>query len=541
MRRRAVCSPVLPFVAGLGVPKFSDDATPAKPLPPRRLHRWKASFWSSPAACKGHEGSQALSRKHSDDPSHVLQWHRTRGGFVHESIQATQLPGLGWALCARADIGKDAVLVTTPAKLLWVARECHAPAGVHPLAPGEELPGASMLLRRRLVDAVAKPSPFVKAMQPPGSIPLQLAAGSLADGPPESLTSALKGTSLLRHTLSLRTKLLEAVGPELQSADDPQHLWELSVWAQSVIMSRAFKIPKGSDRLVLIPIVDIANHAATHKVANADVRNNADGSISMVAVRDIAQGEEVRICYGEYTNEQLLFCYGFVIPDNPCQGLVCPLQFPDSPKRSELLHHCLAHRRQLASTHAVKSCAASSSCQSWAPAVPCQRHGVLRAAPGAKGHEHHRDPGGRVAGGEELGVIRTGPTTPGAGPMPRLFGGLATGALRSRRSRASRGLRGLRATAGGSKMFDQRGDGADRFTAAAAAVLEVESAKPRLSRHLLSWLAGKTRPTASASAAGLTLCIRQLSRSMVPMQAERPPLRLTHGINMFAHLGLRNM
>jgi len=67
----------------------------------------------------------------------------------------------------------------------------------------------------------------------------------------------------------------------------------------------------------------------------------------MVAVRDIAQGEEVRICYGEYTNEQLLFCYGFVIPDNPCQGLVCPLQFPDSPKRSELLHHCLAHRRQL--------------------------------------------------------------------------------------------------------------------------------------------------------------------------------------------------
>lgn len=266
---------------------------------------------------------------------------------MHESIQATQLPGLGWALCTRADIGKDAVLVTTPAKLLWVARECHAPAGVHPLAPGEELPGASMLLRRRLVDAVAKPSPFVKAMQPPGSIPLQLATGSLADGPPESLTAALKGTSLLRHTHSLRTKLLEAVGPELQRADDRQHLWELSVWAQSVIMSRAFKIPKGSDRLVLIPIVDIANHAATHRLANADVRNNADGSVSMVAVRDIAKGEEVRICYGEYTNEQLLFCYGFVIPDNPCQGLVCPLQFPDSPKRSELLHHCLAHRRQL--------------------------------------------------------------------------------------------------------------------------------------------------------------------------------------------------
>ena len=28
--------------------------------------------------------------------------------------------------------------------------------------------------------------------------------------------------------------------------------------------------------------------------------------------------------------------------------LVCPLQFPDTPKRAELLHHCLSHRRQLA-------------------------------------------------------------------------------------------------------------------------------------------------------------------------------------------------
>ena len=111
------------------------------------------------------------------------------------------------------------------------------------------------------------------------------------------------------------------VSSELKDAKNGQSLWEICVWAQSVIMSRGFKIPKGSDRLVLIPIVDIANHAATHKDANADVRNNLDGSISMVACRDIAPGEEIRICYGEYTNEQLLFCYGFVIPENPCQGL----------------------------------------------------------------------------------------------------------------------------------------------------------------------------------------------------------------------------
>ncbi|CAE7876601.1 unnamed protein product [Symbiodinium sp. KB8] len=376
-------------------------------------------------------------------------------------------------------------------QILWVARECHAPAGVHPLAPGEELPGASMLLRRRLVDAVAKPSPFVKAMQPPGSIPLQLATGSLADGPPESLTAALKGTSLLRHTLSLRTKLLEAVGPELQRADDRQHLWELSVWAQSVIMSRAFKIPKGSDRLVLIPIVDIANHAATHRLANADVRNNADGSVSMVAVRDIAKREEVRICYGEYTNEQLLFCYGFVIPDNPCQGLVCPLQFPDSPKRSELLHHCLAHRRQLV-PHTLPAKAGPLLYRA-SGTVPCElllalkvanitetQAAELLEAKTCKPNLSEHVVADVLAGGKELGVIRAGSGTPGAGPMPRLFGGLATRAPRSQPGCRSGGLRALQATAGGvlahngeEAAASAAGDGAGRFTAAAAAVLEL--------------------------------------------------------------------
>ena len=68
--------------------------------------------------------------------------------------------------------------------------------------------------------------------------------------------------------------------------------------------------------------VDIANHAPTYALANAEFSDNKDGSMSMIACRDIASDEEVCVCYGEHNNEQLLFCYGFVIPDNPCQGQV---------------------------------------------------------------------------------------------------------------------------------------------------------------------------------------------------------------------------
>lgn len=112
-----------------------------------------------------------------------------------------------------------------------------------------------------------------------------------------------------------------------------QRCWETCVWAQAVMMSRGFHLPKCSDRLALIPVapglhtsvscwneVDIANHAPTYSLANAEFRDDPDGSVSMIASRGLVPFEEVCVCYGEHTNEQLLFCYGFVIPKNPCQG-----------------------------------------------------------------------------------------------------------------------------------------------------------------------------------------------------------------------------
>ena len=118
------------------------------------------------------------------------------------------------------------------------------------------MPKASAALRRRLVETLKAPvlDPFVQSMHPPDSMPLRLVAGSVASEPPEDAKELLKGTSILNHTLSLRSKLLKAVKPELELAKDKQATWEACVWAQAVIMSRAFHVPKDSDRLLLIPI-----------------------------------------------------------------------------------------------------------------------------------------------------------------------------------------------------------------------------------------------------------------------------------------------
>ena len=211
MASAAACGHLLPLATALALASQQRRRAPvhtssARPLKP---------FARQPVTCEFSTGLQALYRQLGDDPGSVLRWHCAGGGFVHAHVEVTQIPDLGWALSARAGIEADTVLVTTPAKLLWVARESEA-SEVEPLAPGEELPGASMLLRRRLVDALTDPSPFVRAMRPPGSIPLQLVAGHVAAEAPDAATCTLQGTSLLPHTLSLRGKLLEAApGPEL--------------------------------------------------------------------------------------------------------------------------------------------------------------------------------------------------------------------------------------------------------------------------------------------------------------------------------------
>ena len=122
---------------------------------------------------------------------------------------------------------------------------------------GESLPKASAALRRRLVKALeSQNDPFVESMHPPETMPIRLLAGDVSSGAPDDAKEVLKGTSILNHTLSLRSKLLKAVKPELDIAKDQQAVWEACVWAQAVIMSRAFHVPKNSDRLLLIPIVN---------------------------------------------------------------------------------------------------------------------------------------------------------------------------------------------------------------------------------------------------------------------------------------------
>eukprot|EP00929_Paragymnodinium_shiwhaense_P096742 TRINITY_DN58443_c0_g1_i1.p1 TRINITY_DN58443_c0_g1~~TRINITY_DN58443_c0_g1_i1.p1 ORF type:complete len:341 (-),score=76.97 TRINITY_DN58443_c0_g1_i1:381-1403(-) len=145
---------------------------------------------------------------------------------------------------------------------------------------------------------------------------------------------ALFGTVVRGHATALRAALVQEAGGEDASPEDEAAI----IWAHAVLMSRAYKLPKAgskTQRLVLAPVIDLANSAETHGAANARLRAEKDGSVSLVAVRDLAEGEEVLTCYGEFDNEQLLFTYGYTKDGQNIQP-VCPVEPSKDKTKAEL-------------------------------------------------------------------------------------------------------------------------------------------------------------------------------------------------------------
>lgn len=81
----------------------------------------------------------------------------------------------------------------------------------------------------------------------------------------------------------------------------------------------------GESGSALVPLLDMANHRPEPNAFHRYVRaggddGNAEGegeAIELVSRATISEGEEISISYGEYPNDVLAGCYGFVPGDNP--------------------------------------------------------------------------------------------------------------------------------------------------------------------------------------------------------------------------------
>jgi len=95
-------------------------------------------------------------------------------------------------------------------------------------------------------------------------------------------------------------------------------------WAFACVRSRSLRL--GDDMFAFVPFLDMANHA--HKPNAAFRLDEASGAIELVALGDVAPGDEVTISYSGpegLTNQRFMAQYGFVPTGNPADRIAFDL------------------------------------------------------------------------------------------------------------------------------------------------------------------------------------------------------------------------
>ena len=88
-------------------------------------------------------------------------------------------------------------------------------------------------------------------------------------------------------------------------------------WALAATSSRAFRAAGPRQPGALLPLIDMCNHSFEPNCAiEGDKESGSSGALTVVAQRDIAEGEALSLCYGELPNDFLLLDYHFVADVN---------------------------------------------------------------------------------------------------------------------------------------------------------------------------------------------------------------------------------
>lgn len=255
--------------------------------------------------------------------------------------------------------------------------------------------------------AASQVAPYIQMLPTTFDTPMCWSEAELAE---------LKGTALagatraLRRMLVARWRPLEPLVQEMLKqvgvADSSPNL-EDWCWAYCVFWSRGLSLPvppdQGSKQLAgepaaakvldaLVPVLDFCNHdshpqcwwqvvrqAPAGKAAGKEVEVKQEGGSGPLAVqlrmrsgaRPLRVGEELKISYGDRSNEELLMCYGFTQVSNRHDHLMVPLPLPPVAEWDEVMHirAALLKRRGLKPQLFLPSDALPADKQAPAPAA----------------------------------------------------------------------------------------------------------------------------------------------------------------------------
>ena len=122
--------------------------------------------------------------------------------------------------------------------------------------------------------------------------------------------------------------------------------WDDFLWSQHMVRSRAVGLHvRGKELLCVVPGLDFANHDPVAPNATWQVLEDPSSQKSdqvwlvQLGERTLRDGDEIRVQYGAgKPNQELLFNYGFVVPENPCKAIAVHAPLPPIQEWDELLH-----------------------------------------------------------------------------------------------------------------------------------------------------------------------------------------------------------
>jgi hypothetical protein len=149
--------------------------------------------------------------------------------------------------------------------------------------------------------------------------------------------------STLGQALTARYQQLQEEYEQLSQSGIIETSFELFCTVDQLVWSRVLDLPE-NEPLSLVPLIDFANHRYIFIIIsdnlyifssslNASARWFIDDETHYLILRSeriLNPGEEITICYGSKSNEELLYLYCFALPINPNDRVTLPVSLlPD--------------------------------------------------------------------------------------------------------------------------------------------------------------------------------------------------------------------
>jgi hypothetical protein len=241
----------------------------------------------------------------------------TEAGVIINSVEIGCFEGIGRGLMATRSLPSDHAIINLPRRVVLCVKTAIEYDTVYAALKQAEVDDDA-IVTLFLMREKGKPDSYWRRYF--DSLPTSMSTYPLYLS--DEAITVLEGTSLYEEVHQAKERMnqfVDVMFPFLfehfpDSFSKQVFKYENLIWARMIIESRAFSFPELG--CCLLPLIDHVNTSFYPQIESRGYYRSDSDSIELVTMHDCKQGEHLSICYGPYSNRELLNSYGFMTDDN---------------------------------------------------------------------------------------------------------------------------------------------------------------------------------------------------------------------------------